>query len=103
VLVDVRTRIVGLDRNGVPSIGSLQAVRMNAVRCGSEIVATRIVPAGPIAPPAAAEDVLGAHWRGDPGILHDRTTYIAAAIVAAAAAVVLLVRARRRPLAARRG
>jgi hypothetical protein len=70
VLVDVHTRIAGLDRYGVPYIGRRQAVRIDAVRCGHMIVATRIVPGGPITPVATAEDVLGPHWRGGGGIVH---------------------------------
>jgi hypothetical protein len=70
VLVDVHTRVRGLDRYGVPYIGQRQAVRIAAVRCGHMIVARSIVPGGPIAPVATAEDVLGTHWRGDGGLLH---------------------------------
>jgi hypothetical protein len=104
VLVDVHTRIAGLDRNGVPYIGRLQAVRIDALRCGHMIVATRVVPAGPIALAATAEDVLGPHWRGGPGLvsdLHDRTLLMAVALTAVGMAAVIAVR-RRRPPAARR-
>jgi hypothetical protein len=99
VLVDVHTRIAGLDRNGVPYIGRLQAVRIDALRCGHMIVATRIVPAGPIAPAATAEDVLGPHWRGGPGLvsdLQDRTLFVAVALTVAGMAAVIAVRRRRR-------
>ena len=96
VLVDFHTRIAGLDRNGVPYIGRLQAVRIDALRCGHMIVATRVVPAGPITPVASAEDVLGPHWRGGPSLLHDRTLLIAVALTAGGMAVVVAVRRRRR-------
>jgi hypothetical protein len=97
VLVDFHTRIAGLDRNGVPYIGRLQAVRIDALRCGHMIVATRVVPAGAaITPAATAEDVLGAHWRGGPSLLHDRTLLIAVALTAVGMAAVIGVRRRRR-------
>ena len=69
VFVDDHTRIAGLDRYGVPYIGRRQAVRIDAVRCGHMIVATRVVPGGPITPAATAEDVLGANWRGGGGVI----------------------------------
>lgn len=102
VLVDVHTRFAGLARNGLPFVGWGQALRIDAVRCGHKIVATRAVPTGPIVAPATVEDVLGPHWRGGPGLvadLHDRTTLTAVAIVAAGTGVVIAVRRRRSPAA----
>lgn len=99
VFVDVHTRFAGLARNGLPFVGWGQALRIDAVRCGHMIVATRVAPAGPIVAAATVEDVLGPHWRGGPGLvadLHDRTTLAAVAIVAAGMAVVIVVRRRRR-------
>jgi hypothetical protein len=70
---------------------------------GTKIVARRISPAGPIVAPSTAEDVLGADWRGRPGIV-SRTTRghaLAAAIVVLLAALGIgtaLVRHRRRSL-----
>jgi len=88
VVVDVHTRIAGLDRYGVPYIGRRQAVRIDAVRCGHMIIATRIVPGGPIAPAATAEDVLGADWRGTGGVIHQLGG--AARIVGALTVLVIL-------------
>jgi hypothetical protein len=84
----------------VPYIGRLQAVRIDALRCGHKIVALRVIPAGPIAPAATAEDVLGSHWRGDPGLvsdLHNRTVLEAVALTAFGMAAVIAVRRRRPP------
>ncbi|HEY2790344.1 MAG TPA: hypothetical protein VGI72_12900 [Gaiellales bacterium] len=74
VVVDGHTRIAGLDRYGVPYIGRRQAVRIDAVRCGHMIVATRIVPGGP----------------GDGGVIH-QLGGAAARIVGALTVLVILV------------
>jgi hypothetical protein len=98
VFVDVHTRFAGLARNGLPFVGWRQALRIDAVRCGHKIVATRAVPAGPTVAAATVEDVLEPHWRGGPGLvadLHNRTTLTAVAIVADSMAVVIAVRRRR--------
>jgi hypothetical protein len=100
VVVDGHTRIAGFDRYGVPYIGQGQAVRIAAVRCGHMIVATRIVPGGPIAPVATAEDVLGADWRGEDGVIHQlggaARIVGALTVLAVVGLVVLGLRAARR-------
>ena len=55
---------------------------------GTKIVARRIVPAGPIVPPSTAEDILGADWRGSPGVVSRATGGHALAV-----AIVLLLAA----------
>jgi hypothetical protein len=62
VFIDVHTHITGLSRHGVPYIGDCQRVRIDAVHCGRELLARRIVPAGRIVPETTAEDVLGQDW-----------------------------------------
>jgi hypothetical protein len=70
VFVDVHTRFTGLSRDGVPFVGWHQAVRIDAVRCGHEIVASAIERAGPW-PPARPPrrrlgrtgEVVRASWR----------------------------------------
>jgi hypothetical protein len=96
VFVTAHTRVAGLTRHGVVDIGRRQGLRIRAIRCGHDIVATRIVPAGPITHQATAEDVLGANWRGGPSFFTDQKTYTAAAVVAVVALVVLGLRAGRR-------
>jgi hypothetical protein len=103
IVITARTQVTGLTRHGVVDIGYDQALVIHAFRCGHQIVATRIAPAGPIARPMTAEDALGADWRGGASFFRDRTTYAAAAIVAVGALVVLGLRAGRRPPAAHRG
>ena len=95
IFPDGHTRFEGLTRNGSPYIGEGQRVRIDARFCkvpgseGTKIVARRIVPAGPIVAPSTAEDVLGADWRGRPGIASRATGghALAAAIVLLLAAV----------------
>lgn len=100
--IDAHTRIAGLARHGIPYIADGQRLRIHARFCrvrdstGPKVVARAIVAAGPIVRATTAEDVLGSHWRGEPGVLHDRTTYVAVAIVVVAMAVALAVLARRR-------
>ena len=100
VYVDVHTRITGLSRHGLPYIGKGQRVRIDAVRCGRELLARRIAAPGPIVPLTTAEDVLGAGWRGGPSLetsvrRHGGVTAgVAAAAVALAGGVLVL---RRRP------
>jgi hypothetical protein len=109
IFPDGHTRFDGLSRRGFPYIAEGQRVRVDARFCkvpgsiGTKIVARRISPAGPIVAPSTAEDVLGADWRGRPGIV-SRTTRghaLAAAIVVLLAALGIgtaLVRHRRRSL-----
>ena len=99
VFVDADTHITGLSRHGVPYIGEGQRVRIDAVHCGRELLARRIVPAGRIVPETTAEDILGADWRGGPSIetsarRHGWVTAGVAAVTAAVAGVVLIVRRR---------
>jgi hypothetical protein len=98
VRVDAHTRIEGLVRNGLPYIGQGQPVHVAAVRCGHTIVARRIVPAGRIVAPATAEDVLGPHWRGGPGLvaraMSARWLGVAALTVAVAVVAALWIRRR---------
>jgi len=108
VFPDGHTRFEGLSRNGLPSIGVGQRIRVDARFCKVEgstrpkIVARRITPAGPIAPPWTAEDVLGADWRGGSGVASRATggrtwaAYAALAALALAACVGGLLIARRR-------
>jgi len=83
-------------RYGLPYIGAGQRVRVETVRCERRIVARRIARAGRIVAPTTAECWLGSHWRGDPGLVHDRTTLFAVAVVALGLADVIAVRTRRR-------
>ena len=106
VYVDDHTHILGLSRHDLPYIGEGQRVRIDAVRCGAELLARRIVPAGRIVPETTAEDVLGPDWRGGPSVetsarRHGWVTAGIAAVTAAVAGGVLIL--RRRPGAARRG
>jgi hypothetical protein len=106
VYVDAHTHITGLSRHGLPYIGDRQRVRIDAVHCGSELLARRIVPAGRIVPETTAEDILGADWRGGPSIetsarRHGWWVVAAAAVTAAIACGLLILRSR--PGAARRG
>ena len=106
VYIDVHTHITGLSRHGVPYIGDGQRVRIDAVHCGRELLARRIVPAGRIVPETTAEDVLGQDWRGGPSIetsarRHGWVTAGTAAVAAAIAGGALVV--RRRPGTAHRG
>jgi len=79
IFVDGYTGINGLQRNRFPYIGEGQLVRVHARFCkvpgseGTKIVARRIVPAGPIVAPSTAEDILGDHWRGSPGVVSKTT------------------------------
>jgi uncharacterized protein DUF6281 len=105
VFVDRHTEITGLSRHGLPYIGEGQRLRLDAVHCGRELLARRIVPAGPIVPGTTAEDILGADWRGGPSIetsarRHAWWTAGAVVVTAAVAGGVLIAR---RPGAARRG
>ena len=106
---DGHTRIEGLKRNGLPYIGEGQLVRVDARFCkvpgsvGTKIVARHIVPAGPIIAPSTAEDILGADWRGRPGVVSRATGghSLAVAIVILVAVVVvgtILTAHRRRSL-----
>jgi hypothetical protein len=103
--IDGHTRMPGLARGGIAYIGTDQRVRVDGRFCqvpgaeGPLVVARTIVPAGPVVPASTAEDVLGSHWRGEPSVLHDRTTYVAAAVVAVGVAAVLAVLAWRRTAA----
>jgi len=109
IFPDGHTRFDGLSRRGFPYIAEGQRVRVDARFCkvpgstGTKIVARRISPAGPIVAPSTAEDVLGADWRGRPGIV-SRTTRghgLAVGIVVLLAALGIgtaLVRHRRRSL-----
>jgi len=106
VYVDVHTRITGLSRHGLAYIGDGQRVRIDAVRCGPELLARRIVPAGRIVPETTAEDILGADWRGGPSIetstrRHGWRVAGAAAVTAAIVGGLLIL--RRRPSAPPRG
>jgi hypothetical protein len=106
VYVDVHTRITGLSRHGLPYIGKGQRVRIDAVRCGRELLARRIAAPGPIVPLTTAEDVLGAGWRGGPSLetsvrRHGGWAAAAAVVIAAIASGVVI--ARRRPGDARPG
>ena len=108
--VDGHTRLPGLARAGIPYIGMGQRVRVDGRFCqvpgaeGRLVIARTIVPAGPIVPPSTAEDVLGPHWRGESGLLHDRALLVGAGIVAAAAAMLALgLRAGRRSASAGSG
>jgi hypothetical protein len=109
VFPDGYTRIGGLVRNGLPYIGEGQRVRVDARFCkvpgsiGTKIIARRIVPAGPIVPPATAEDILGEDWRGSPGVVSGRTgghsLAVAIVVVLAAGGIgAALVAHRRRSL-----
>ena len=106
---DGHTRVEGLKRNGLPYIGEGQLVRVDARFCkvpgsvGTKIVARHIVPAGPIIAPSTAEDILGADWRGRPGVVSRATGghSLAVAIVILVAVVVvgtILTAHRRRSL-----
>jgi hypothetical protein len=89
--IDVHTRIAGLALQGLAYIGTGQRVRIDARRCGGQVLARTIAPAGPIVPPSTAEDILGSGWRGGGGVVHQLggTNRIAAAL--AVLAVVLLL------------
>jgi hypothetical protein len=105
VYLDARTRVTGLTRRGLPYIGEGQRVRIDAVHCGRELVARRIVANGPIVPEATAEDILGQDWRGQAGVDATARSYAWWAAAAAAVAVALtagLLVLRRRPGAAHR-
>ena len=109
VFVDGRTRIDGLVRNGLPYIVTGQLVRVDARFCkvpgsiGTKIVGRRIVAAGPIVAPASAGDVLGAGWRGSPGLAsrvtrgHSRAAYAAVALVTTVVALLIVRRRSHRP------
>ena len=78
----------------------------HAAHCGRELLARRIVPAGPIVPETTAEDILGADWRGGPSIetsARRHAWWTAGAVVVTAAVAGGVLIARRRPGAARRG
>jgi hypothetical protein len=101
VFLDARTRVTGLTRHGLPYIGEGQRVRIDAVHCGREIVARHIVANGPIVPETAAEDFLGADWRGgrtSENVARSHASWAAgaAAVIAALAGGVLLLRRRTR-------
>ena len=109
IFVDGHTRIDGLVRNGQPYIGDGQLVRVDARFCkvpgsiGTKIVGRRIVAAGPIVAQPTADDILGADWRGGPGIVSRATGghSLGVAIVILVAVVVvgtILTAHRRRSL-----
>ena len=108
VAVDGFTRIERLARNGQPYIGRGQRVRVDARFCkvpgsiGTKIVGRRIVPAGPIVAPPAADDILGPGWDGDAGIAspaaggHSWAAYVAIGLALVAAGSILVRHRSRR-------
>jgi hypothetical protein len=98
LVIDGRTQLTGLTRDGTPYVGSGQVVRINGRLCrvagsvGPLVVARRIAAAGPIVPPSTAEDILGGGWRGGDGGVGRTAT----ALVVLAGVAVFLARARRR-------
>lgn len=97
LVIDGRTQLTGLVRDGIAYIGTGQVVRITGRFCrvpgsfGPEVIARRIAAAGPIVPPSTAEDILGGGWRGGDG----GVGWTATILVVLAGVAVLLVRARR--------
>ena len=79
MFADAHTRFEGLTRNGLPYIGEGQLVRVEArfckVRARSGRRSSRATSCrpGPIVAPSTAEDILGADWRGRPGVVSRAT------------------------------
>ena len=94
VFVDGHTRIDGLTHNGQPYIGDGQLVRVDARFCRCRARSARrsspagSCPPGRSSPPSTAEDILGADWRGWPGVVSRATGGHALAV-----AIVLLLAA----------
>ena len=105
LVVDGRTHLEGLTHNGIPYVGTGQAVRIQGRFCrvpgsvGLVVIARRIARAGPVVPASTAEDILGGHWRGRAGVVTNlggpRGVFVAVMVLAAALSGWLLVRARR--------
>jgi hypothetical protein len=104
LVVDGRTQLEGLTRDGIPYVGTGQAVRIEGRLCrvpgsvGPVVIARRIAPAGPIVPPSTAEDILGGGWRGGGGAVQGfgGVGWTATALVVLAGVALFLARARRR-------
>jgi hypothetical protein len=104
LVVDGRTRLTGLTRDGIPYVGNGQAVRIEGQFCrvpgsvGPVVIARRIAAAGRVVPSSTAEDILGGGWRGGGGAgwQFGGVGWTAATLVVLAAVALYLARARRR-------
>lgn len=104
LVIDGRTRLTGLTRDGVPYVGNGQAVRIQGQFCrvpgsvGPVVIARRIWPDGQIVRPSTAEAILGGGWRGGGGAVQrfGGAGWTAATLVVLAGLALFLARARRR-------
>jgi hypothetical protein len=104
LVIDGRTQLTGLIRDGIPYVGNGQAVRIEGQFCrvpgsvGPVVIARRIAAAGPIVPPSTAEDILGGGWRGGGGAVKQfgGVGWTATTLVVLAGVALVVARARRR-------
>ena len=98
LVIDGRTQLIGLTRDGIPYVGTGQAIRVEGRLCrvpgsvGPEVIARRIARAGPLVPPSTAEDILGDGWRGG----GSGVGWAATTVVVLAGVALVLARAWRR-------